>query len=80
MTIISNVLFIIIGIVLLIMCVRELIQSNKWYKKIEIQHAKIMADTKARYKLNMIIAALDDANLTVYETPSGKYIIIPRED
>lgn len=80
MTIVSNVLFIIIGIVLLIMCVRELIQSNKWYKKIEIQHAKIMADTKARYELNMIIAALDDANLTVYETPSGKYIIIPRED
>lgn len=80
MTIIPNVLFIIIGIVLLIICVRDLIQSNKWYKKIEIQHAKIMADTKARYELNMIIAALDDANLTVYETPSGKYIIIPRED
>ena len=46
----------------------------------EVNHAKIMSDIRIsgeNYKLKM---AIQDANLNIYETPSGKYILIPKED
>lgn len=46
----------------------------------EVNHAKIMSDvtvTEENYKLKM---AIQDANLNIYEMPSGKYILIPKED
>lgn len=79
-SIILDVLFSIVVVLIMIMCVKDLIDTHRWNKKMEINHAKIMSDvtiTEENYKLKM---AIQDANLNIYETPSGKYILIPKED
>lgn len=79
-SIILDVLFSIVVVLIMIMCVKDLIDTHRWNKKMEVNHAKIMSDvtiTEENYKLKM---AIQDANLNIYETPSGKYILIPKED
>lgn len=79
-SIILDVLFLIVVALMLIMCVKDLIDTHRWDKKMEVNHAKIMSDIRIsgeNYKLKM---AIQDANLNIYETPSGKYILIPKED
>lgn len=79
-SIILDVLFLIVVLLILIMCVKDLIDTHRWDKKMEVNHAKIMSDiriSEENYKLKM---AIQDANLNIYETPSGKYILIPKED
>lgn len=79
-SIILDVLFLIVVALMLIMCVKDLIDIHRWDKKMEINHAKIMSDIRIsgeNYKLKM---AIQDANLNIYEAPSGKYILIPKED
>lgn len=79
-SIILDVLFLIVVAFIMIMCVKDLIDTHRWSKKMEVNHAKIMSDvtiTEENYKLKM---AIQDANLNIYETPSGKYILIPKED
>lgn len=83
-SIILDVLFsivvVLIVVLIMIMCVKDLIDTHRWNKKMEVNHAKIMSDvtiTEENYKLKM---AIQDANLNIYETPSGKYILIPKED
>lgn len=79
-SIILDVLFLIVVAFIMIMCVKDLIDTHRWDKKMEINHAKIMSDiriSEENYKLKM---AIQDANLNIYEAPSGKYILIPKED
>ena len=79
-SIILDVLFSIVVVLIMIMCVKDLIDTHRWNKKMEVNHAKIMSDvtiTEENYKLKM---AIQDANLNIYETPSRKYILIPKED
>lgn len=79
-SIILDVLFLIVVVLLMIMCVKDLIDTHRWSKKMEVNHAKIMSDSRIseeNYKLKL---AIQDANLNIYETPSGKYILIPKED
>lgn len=79
-SIILDVLFSIVVVLIMIMCVKDLIDTHRWNKKMEVNHAKIMSDvtiTEENYKLKM---AIQDANLNIYEMPSGKYILIPKED
>lgn len=79
-SIILDVLFLIVVVFIMIMCVKDLIDTHRWSKKMEVNHAKIMSDVRLseeNYKLKM---AIQDANLNIYETPSGKYILIPKED
>lgn len=79
-SIILDVLFLIVVVLILIMCVKDLIDTHRWDKQMEVNHAKIMSDiriSEENYKLKM---AIQDANLNIYETPSGKYILIPKED
>ena len=79
-SIILDVLFLIVVVLITITCVKDLIETHRWSKKMEVNHAKIMSDvtiTEENYKLKM---AIQDANLNIYETPSGKYILIPKED
>ena len=79
-SIILDVLFLIVVLLILIMCVKDLIDTHRWDKKMEVNHAKVMSDiriSEENYKLKM---AIQDANLNIYETPSGKYILIPKED
>lgn len=79
-SIILDVLFLIVVALLMIMCVKDLIDTHRWNKKMEVNHAKIMSDVRLseeNYKLKM---AIQDANLNIYKMPSGKYILIPKED
>lgn len=79
-SIILDVLFLIVVVLIMIMCVKDLIDTHRWSKKMEVNHAKIMSDVRLseeNYKLKM---AIQDANLNIYETQSGKYILIPKED
>lgn len=79
-SIILDVLFLIVVVLILIMCVKDLIDTHRYDKKMEVNHAKIMSDiriSEENYKLKM---AIQDANLNIYETSSGKYILIPKED
>ena len=79
-SIILDVLFLIVVVLILIMCVKNLIDTHRWDKKMEVNHAKVMSDiriSEENYKLKM---AIQDANLNIYEAPSGKYILIPKED
>lgn len=79
-SIILDVLFLIVVVLIMITCVKDLIDTHRWSKKMEVNHAKIMSDvtiTEENYKLKV---AIQDANLNIYETPSGKYILIPKED
>lgn len=79
-SIILDVLFLIVVALILIMCVKDLIDTHRYDKKMEVNHAKIMSDiriSEENYKLKM---AIQDANLNIYEAPSGKYILIPKED
>ena len=79
-SIILDVLFLIVVVLILIMCVKDLIDTHRWDKKMEVNHAKVMSDiriSEENYKLKM---AIQDANLNIYETSSGKYILIPKED
>lgn len=76
----ADVLFLIVVALILIMCVKDLIDTHRYDKKMEVNHAKIMSDiriSEENYKLKM---AIQDANLNIYEAPSGKYILIPKED
>ena len=76
----ADVLFLIVVAFIMIMCVKDLIAAHRWDKKMEVNHAKIMSDiriSEENYKLKM---AIQDANLNIYEAPSGKYILIPKED
>ena len=78
-SIILDVLFLIVVVLITITCVKDLIETHRWSKKMEVNHAKIMSDvtiTEENYKLKM---AIQDANLNIYEAPSGKYILIPKE-
>ena len=79
-SIILDVLFLIVVALILIMCVKDLIDTHRYDKKMEVNHAKIMSDiriSEENYKLKM---AIQDANLNIYKAPSGKYILIPKED
>lgn len=79
-SIILDVLFSIVVVLIMIMCVKDLIDTHRYNKQMEINHAKIMSDiriSEENYKLKM---AIQDANLNIYEAPSGKYILIPKED
>lgn len=79
-SIILDVLFLIVVVFIIIMCVKDLIDTHRWSKKMEVNHAKVMSDiriSEENYKLKM---AIQDANLNIYEAPSGKYILIPKED
>ena len=85
--IILYILMIGFWIVLIASCVKDIQDTKKWDKKMQEQHDKIMSDLRTTETLieetsdNVNLrAAIAEANLSVYETPTGKYILIPKED
>ena len=84
--IILYILMIVFWIVLIASCVYDIQNTKKWDKKMQEQHNKIMADLRTTETLTEVTAdnvnlmvAISEANLSVYETPTGKYILIPKE-
>ena len=85
--IILYILMIGFWLVLIASCVYDIRNTKKWDKKMQKQHDKIMSDLRTTETLieetsdNVNLrAAIAEANLSVYETPTGKYILIPKED
>ena len=85
--IILYILMIGFWLVLIASCVYDIRNTKKWDKKMQEQHDKIMSDLRTTETLieetsdNVNLrAAIAEANLSVYETPTGKYILIPKED
>ena len=85
--IILYILMIGFWLVLIASCVYGIRNTKKWDKKMQKQHDKIMSDLRTTETLieetsdNVNLrAAIAEANLSVYETPTGKYILIPKED
>lgn len=79
-SIILDVLFLIVVVLILIMCVKDLIDTHRWSKKMNDEYKRLMSDTKRAVEITKLKMAILDANLNIYETPSGKYILIPKED
>lgn len=79
-SIILDVLFLIVVVLLMIMCVKDLIDTHRWSKKMNDEYEKLISDTKRAVEITKLKMAIQDANLNIYETPSGKYILIPKED
>lgn len=74
-------------LVLIANCVYDIRNTKKWDKKMQEQYDKIMSDLRTTETLTEVTAdnvnlmsAIAEANLSVYETPTGKYILIPKED
>lgn len=63
----------IVGIIL------DLKRTKETDKKLEEQYRKIMEDCKYTQEISNLKAAIHEANLCIYETPTGKYILVPRE-
>ena len=79
-SIILDVLFLIVVVFIMIMCVKDLIDTRRWSKKMNDEYEKLISDTKRAVEITKLKMAILDANLNIYETPSGKYILIPKED
>lgn len=79
-SIILDVLFLIVVVLIMIMCVKDLIDSHRWNRKMNDEYEKLISDTKRAVEITKLKMAIRDANLNIYETPSGKYILIPKED
>lgn len=85
--IILYILMIVFWLVLIASCVYDIRNTKKWDKKMQEQYDKIMSDLRTTETLTEVtsdnvnlMAAIAEANLSVYETPTGKYILIPKED
>ena len=85
--IILYILMIVFWLVLIVSCFKDIRNTKKWDKKMQEQHDKIMSDLRTTETLTEVtsdninlMAAIVEANLSVYETPTGKYILIPKED
>ena len=85
--IILYILMTVFWIVLIASCVKDIQDTKKWDKKMQEQYDKIMSDLRTTETLTEVtsdninlMAAIAEANLSVYETPTGKYILIPKED
>lgn len=79
-SIILDVLFLIVVVLIMIMCVKDLIDTHRWSKKMNDEYEKLISDTKRAVEITKLKMAIQNANLNIYETPSGKYILIPKED
>ena len=79
-SIILDVLFLIVVALIMITCVKDLIDSHRWNKKMNDEYEKLISDTKRAVEITKLKMAIQDANLNIYEMPSGKYILIPKED
>lgn len=85
--IILYILMIVFWLVLIASCVYDIRNTKKWDKKMQEQHDKIMSDLRTTETLTEVtsdninlMAAIAEASLSVYKTPTGKYILIPKED
>lgn len=85
--IILYILMIVFWLVLIVNCVKDIRDTKKWDKKMQEQHDKIMSDLRTAETLTEVtsdnvnlMAAIVEANLNIYKTPTGKYILIPKED
>lgn len=82
--IILYILMIVFWIVLIASCVYDIRNTKKWDKKWEknMKEEITMASVAANRALEItkLQIAIAEANLSIYETPTGKYILIPKED
>lgn len=82
--IILYILMIVFWIVLIASCVYDVQNTKKWDKKWEknMKEEITMASVAANRALEItkLQIAIAEANLSIYETPTGKYILIPKED
>lgn len=82
--IILYILMIVFWLVLIASCVYDIRNTRKWEKKWEknMKEEITMASVAANRALEItkLQIAIDEANLNIYKTPTGKYILIPKED
>lgn len=82
--IILYILMIVFWLVLIASRVYDIRNTKKWNKKWEknMKEEITMASVAAKRALEItkLQIAIAEANLNVYETPTGKYILIPKED
>lgn len=82
--IILYILMIVFWLVLIASCVYDIRNTKKWDKKWEknMREEITMASVAAKRALEItkLQIAIDEANLNIYKTPTGKYILIPKED
>lgn len=74
------ILMIICWIILLANCINDIRSTRKWDKKMQKEYYKIINDTKREVEITKLRIAITEANLNIYETPTGKYILVPKED
>lgn len=82
--IILYILMIGFWLVLIASRVYDIRNTKKWDKKMQEKFKKeIQCRTELfeyQKKVFKLQEAISEANLSVYETPTGKYILVPKED
>lgn len=82
--IILYILMIMFWIVLISASAYNIRSTKKWDKKMQEKFKKeIQCRTELfeyQKKVFKLQEAISEANLSVYETPTGKYILVPKED
>ena len=82
--IILYILMIMFWIVLISAWAYDIRSTKKWDKKMQEKFKKeIQCRTELfeyQKKVFKLQEAISEANLSVYETPTGKYILVPKED
>lgn len=82
--IILYILMIGFWLVLIASRVYDIRNTKKWDKKMQEKFKKeIQCRTELfeyQKKVFKLQEAISEANLSVYETPAGKYILVPKED
>lgn len=80
-------LLIVVWVLLIISIINDVISTKKWDKNFQQQHDKLMKDlsiTKTLVEITedntKLIKAIDEAGLNIYKTPTGNYILVPREE
>lgn len=82
-----TILLIALWVLLIISIINDFISTKKWDKNLQQQHDKIMKDldtTKTLVEITAdntkLVKAIDEAGLNIYKTPTGNYILVPKED
>lgn len=77
---IFNLFLILMLLFLVALLIRDVRDSRKLDKQLNDSYNKIMEDTTSLIEISKLRIAINEANLNIYVTPKGKYILIPKEN
>lgn len=77
---IFNLFLILMLLFLVALLIRDVRDSRKLDKQLKDSYNKIMEDTTSLIEISKLRTAINEANLNIYITPKGKYILIPKEN